>query len=624
MYKPKSSTVKLIGEVYEKFNRSEQLRNQSFSYFNDLTLEDTINESQKRWMSYTPPRDAEDDWRTQVFMPETRNKILAILSFIAANRLRAEFYARNKNSVVNKQLSQILKSLYDYSMDSERGDMKFIMATLETIIKGTVIVQDSYSYITRDIKKVTKYNPKTGSFEYEKDSFLEEDQCVQKVIPLEDVFIPNFYEPDIQKQPYIHVWEELDYQSFMAKYGKYKNAKDVPRTLEDMPGKDGDMYFYERWSSRTKEGNIGIIHYYNKQQDLHLIVANGVLITDEDRPIIYDHKRYPFAKTIFEPIAVDFFYGLSLPMKILSEQDVLNTMYNMMLDREYMSIMPFFFTSLEDEIEESSIGPFQRVQVSDTSQIREANIQGVRNSNINMVGMVRDSISNSTIDESQMGGVSDGTATAVQQARESAMRILGLLSKFMEELTYETARQRISNILQFYVTDVIEEEKELRSYNQLLSDGTYGLKIIRLVGSKDKMPKGKEVEKMAGKTDMNVEIVYITPKMLHNIDYDIQIVPASSVIESKSMQKALGLEYTQFMLQAFGDMVDRGKLFEYVNELFDKNAEQMQKQQASQEEMMQQMMMAQQGAEGTEQVVNSPRMQQLLGSPEQSISGLAQ
>lgn len=624
-YKPSAQEQERIADIYNKFQHCWALRKQPFSYFDDMSLEDMINESVKRWTSYLPPRDANDDWRTQVFMPDTRNKILAILSFVAAQRQRAEFYARRQGEVMNKTVSAVLKSLYDYSLDTERGDYKFIMQTLENLVKGTVVVHETYSYIERDVKEIKKYNPVDGSFEYEKKTIVDEDMCIQNLIPLEDFFIPNFYQPDIQKQPYIIIREEHDYENFQLKYGKYKNADAVKAKANFLSDKEGEMYFYENWQERVDEHTVEVVHYYNKSMDVHNIIANGVLITAIDRPIIYDHKDYPVSKTILEPYAPDFFYGMPLPMKIVSEQDVVNTMYNMMLDREYLSIMPFFFTSLDDEIEESSIGPFQRIQVSDTSAIREANIQGIKSSNIKMLDFVRDSISKSTIDDSMMGVVSGGTATAVQQARESATRILGLLLKFMSELTYDVAQQRVQNILQFYATDVIEgTTKEFRAYNQVLSDGTYGMKVVRLVDSKDKMPDQAEVVEMAGESDENVEIHYITPQSLRDIEYDLKIVPASSVEESKSMRKALGMEYVNFLLQAFPDMADRGRLFEMVNELFDQDSERMQRDQAEnpQQEMMEQMM-ATEGGEATDATMASPRMQQLLKAPEQSIAGLA-
>lgn len=626
VYKASQEEQDRLRLIYNRMYDCIELRNQPFSYFDNQSLEEYINESVKRWNSYIPPRDA-TDWRTSVFMPDTRNKLLAILSFVAAQRQRAEFVARDKYHPVNKSMSAVLQVMYDYSMDAEQGDMKFINATLENLIKGTVVVWEGCEYSKRDVKKVKEYDPITGEYKTETEEMIDQDNCVQRVIPLEDVYIPNFYEPDIQKQPYVIIREEMEYTLFKDKYKKWQNFDYVQPRMYLTEDKEGDIFFYERWASRVDEDTIEVLNYYDKWNDTHNIVANGVLLTPVDRPIIFDHKQYPFAKTINEPMGIDFFYGKSVPQKILSEQDVVNTLYNMLLDRTYLSVMPWFLTSLEDEIEESEIGPLQRVQVSDVSQFREANIQQVGSAELQMFDRVRDSISSSTVDESMMGSVADGTATAVQHARESATRVLGLLIKFMSHLTYQQSRLRAANILQFYPagsgmkggTDD-KELKEYRADNQTLSDGQVGLKVVRMVGDKKQAPEKRRVMEEVGRSDRPTEIIYITPRQLHMIDYDVKIIPTSSVAESQSLQKALGLEYNQVMLSAFPDMVNREKLFEYVNELFDQSPQEMKQDQQQQQAMLENAMAGEaQGEAATPEIA-----QQLMGNPEQSLGQLVQ
>jgi hypothetical protein len=625
VYKPSETERERVKHIYDAMYDCIDLRDQPFNYFDNQSLEDYINESVKRWNSYIPPRDAED-WRTSVFMPDTRNKILAILSFVAAQRQRAEFTARDKYHPVNKVMSQVLKAMYDYSMDQERGDMKFNMATLENLIKGTVVVWEGYSYSKRTVKKVTEYDPITDEMKYEEEEMVDEDNCVQRVIPLEDVYIPNFYESDIQKQPYVIIREEIDYKLFLDAYSKWDNVKYVKPSMYLTREKEGEMFFYERWTSRTDVNTVEVLHFYDKWNDIHNIVANGVLLTKVDRPIIFDHKQYPLAKTVYEPMAVDFFYGKSLPQKILSEQDVVNTLYNMLLDRTYLSVMPWFLTGIEDEIEESEIGPLQRIQVSDVTQFREANIQQVGQAELKIFDLVRDSISTSTVDEAMMGSVAGGTATAVQQARESATRILGLLLKFMSDLTYQQAKLRAANILQFYpagnqMKGRKDEEgiKEYRAEGQTLSDGKVGLKVVRMISDKDKAPTKKQVRDEVGNSDGPTEIVYVTPRSLAMIDYDVKIVPASSVAESKSLQKALGLEYNQVMLSAFPDMVNREKLFEYTNELFDQSPDEMRQAPEQQQSLANLAAGEAQEGEATPEVA-----QQLMGNPEAALGQLIQ
>lgn len=600
-YKPKKQEQDRLTEIYNDMRDTWEIRHRGFNYFDDADLNEYINESVKRWNSYLPPRGAED-WRTAVFMPETRNKIIAIASFIASQRMRVELTARSKNSKSDKKLASLLKSLYDYSMDSDNGDQKFLLTTMEALIKGTAIIFEGYDYRIREVKKVTDINWETGEKKFTKEEIIDADNCTWDIIPLEDVFIPDFYEADIQKQPYIIIRELVSYTTAQSRYNKYPLFKHV-KTREHFSTdeKEGNIFFYENWNGRTnEEDQVEILHYYRKSEDRHDIVANGVLLTDMDNPIIFDHKDYPFSKTVFEPMGVDFFYGKGLTQKIASEQDVLNTMYNMMLDRTYLSIMPFFFTSLMDEIEVDDIGPFQRVQVSDPSKIREANIASIQGGDIQMMEKIQESMNKSSVDPAQQGQVSGDTATAVLQARESSIQIMGLFMNFLGWMMYNQATQRLANILQFFPKPnrLKNSEgkfaiKENVMEDQMLSDGTTGIRIVRLVDDMKKVPndiqREDEAIAEAEKAEEAVEITYVTPQMLRDIDFKIKVVPASSIPETKSLRKAMALEYANTAFQFFPDMVNKPKVLEMINEVFDINSDEMNK---SEEEMEQEKQVA--------------------------------
>lgn len=566
-------------EIEENFNNCLSKRSESYFLFDDHTFEEYINESVRLWNSYLPPVD-DDNWRSNVFMPETRNKTIAILSFVAGQRMRVEISARKRDKAPDKVLSGVVKSSYDYSLDHEGGDKKFFLEALECSTKGTVIVFEGYNYRTRKIRQFKDYDFATGEYKQKVEKeIIEEDDCFKKVIPLEDLYIPNFFEEDIQKQSYLIYREEVDYQTFKSRFGKYKDFDKVPYTNNQIADKDGKYDYYQRYWERIKNGNVEILTQYNKEKDQVDISANGILLTPLDNPFIWDHKQYPFGKAVFEPMTTDFFYGKSLPQKFISEQIVLNTMYNMFLDRTYLSVMPWFITSLVDEIEMNEIRPMGRIQVSDPDKMREAQIKPVGTGEFNMLQTVLDSISKSSIDVSQQGQVSSDTATGIMQARESSVRMMGLFLNSLAWMEYELARLRISNILQFYPkpnslkTGTI---REIQEENQILSDGTKGLKIIRLMKDSDLSPElGRNIQTEVNESETSMEITPITSKMLKDIDYKLKIVPNSSVPETKSLRKALALEYTDVVLQRFPDLSNREKLFDYINEVFDQNTEEM-------------------------------------------------
>lgn len=563
-----------LNDIYSKFEDCLDMQNKPFRYFDDQSLVEYINNAERRWNGYLPRRE-ENDWRAHVYMQETRNKIIAIASFAASQRLRIEFDARLKNNPIDKELSNIVQGLYDHSMDSEKGDEKFIITAIEDMIKGTVIVYEGYEYRKRKIRPLKTYNWETGEFTADEKEIVDADNCFQKIIDLKDFFIPNWYEPDVQKQDYMIIREFTTVTNAKARYRKFKNISQVEARSPETNKSKYD--YWENWQSRVNGNECEILHYYNKWDDEYLIVANGVMLTPLDNPIPFDHKDYPVSKTVFEPMSHDFFYGKSLPQKMMSEQDVLNSLYNMFIDRSHLSALPWFVTSQQDEIEIGEIGPGEVVQLNDAEQFREGKVSSVSSGDVQMMEMIKSNMSKSSVDPIQEGAQSQGTATSVLQAREASIQKMGLFMVYLAQLTYQQAKQRIANEIQFYPKPNKLKKgflNEIVMEDSILSDGQTGLKIIRLV-EKNKAPEGMKDGYIKKKDEVKetgeqVERYYVTPAILKNIDYKIKIIPASSVPETKTLQKAMVLEYANTLAAnpEFARMANWEKVFEIINDVF--------------------------------------------------------
>ena len=63
-------------------------------------------------------------------------------------------------------------------------------------------------------------------------------------------------------------------------------------------------------------------------------------MTECDNPNPRIDKMLPFAKTIYEPINADgnFFYGKSLVNKLGPDQEVIDVLYQMIIDGTYLNL----------------------------------------------------------------------------------------------------------------------------------------------------------------------------------------------------------------------------------------------------------------------------------------------
>ena len=63
-YKPNKKEKEEIDDIYQTLNDMIEERNQTYPHFNDRTLIQYINDSEKRIQGYVPTREAQgkDDW----------------------------------------------------------------------------------------------------------------------------------------------------------------------------------------------------------------------------------------------------------------------------------------------------------------------------------------------------------------------------------------------------------------------------------------------------------------------------------------------------------------------------------------------------------------------------------
>lgn len=566
----------LLTEIYQNIDYCVGLKQRPFHYFDDMSFEMMINASVRRANSYNPPQ-AANDWRVAVNMPETEDKLQAILGFITANRPRVEISARTDQKLIDKRIGKALDVITDASLDAEDGDAKMTSGSQEVLTKGTVVMYEGYEKVYRTIKDEKKVDKKTNKVTYTEKKICDSKKPIQRLVPIENFYIPNFYEVDLQKQGYVIEREEMNYHVAQQVYGNYPNWKHVQTSQQIKITKEGNYFFYENWGERVYEETVEILHWYHRTKDLYIIVINGVLMTEIDNPIPFKHKNYPFSYAVCQRYAPDFFWGKPLPMRLLSRQDFLNTLIRLAADRGVMSLLPWFVTSEESNIMPSDIGPMEVITVSDVTQFREAKIDPMQQGDVQLINMFQDSMSRSAVDPSQQGQVTSATATAVQNARESAINSLGLIIRFLSWMTHNQTRQRISNILQYHVIgDVYDKDMknpEFRVSGKKLSDGTTGDIIVRIVADEKDIPSPEKQAEELAKSDGNVEVIYVTIEELHNIDFYIKIIPTSRVAESRALTKALFIEALQLIMQTFPDMANRQKLFEQLLETFDLDSE---------------------------------------------------
>ena len=586
-YTPSKEEKKEVEFVYKETKLMIVQRNNKWKEFNDRTLVEFTNDSDKRLNSYVPSREnqGKEEWQANVFHPDTKNKLKAIVAAVALTPPDSKYRAVSQaDGGLDLKRAEIIKELVRHSYYQQNPELEIFFDGWEAAGKGTIIKYEGYLKTKYKRKFIKSYDLTTGEIEVEEKEVDVDDKCIEIAVPLTEFYIKNFHIFDIQKQPAIAWIQYLDEDAAESEFGQYKNWKYVPTKGGEFKD-ENDTFFYSKWGTRTEENEYEVIRYYNKYQDKYDIVVNGVPLLIA--PMLWGRKdkKYPFAKSIFEPfIDRNFFYGNSLPNSLMGQQDVINQLYNMGLDKTYRSMNPPLLSNLKNkdllEMENENIGMDSTIYVDDVNQIKFQEIPGVTNSEMAMLTLTSRGIDLSTVDANQQGIAGRGvTAREIVIANENAKKLKGILFMFLKDLWIQKTKLRVLNILMNYTQPKVQEimgEDGVKKYtesfrtfnieNSEFPSGEKGLLSVQMVGNDEELPTEKELDEEESKWKMtgeNFQKLVITSDYLDNYDYDVQVISESIYQKDASELQALSLEKIQTIANLFPQifMMNQSVLF---------------------------------------------------------------
>lgn len=561
------------------------IRNRPFEEFNNFSLVDRLNMDRQSFNQYvyTEARDPADEWKSRAFRPVVRNKIMTIAAHITAAVIYPNIYAQNDQDMEDRNSAMVMRDLIEWANEQAEYDRTFIDAVINALVDPIAIIHTEYAEKYREIKEYINENQDEYSEEYGEDESEEDVESgekpkrkwkVKKVldelysgfkdcIVLPDEFlIANPYVQNVQMQPYIFWRKVIPFETARAKYGHNKDFTEYVRPGIQFLYSDVQDVFYEVYDEDLGDRMTEEITYYDRSNDLQLIYVNGILMDDPDTPNPRKDKLYPFATTGYEKFNSRFFYYKSLAFKLAPDEEVVNTLYRMIIDGTYMQIMPPAVVFGNEEVSSDVMAPGIITTIS--SDNPNASFQTLATNNNLVAGMntmqkVESSISESSSDDLQSGKAIQGSQTAFEISRleQNARVMFGLFAKMIGFMVRDFGTLRVGDVLQFVtVGDAMELESDegvMRFKNFVLPekmvDGKMKTRVIKFDGEMpDEMTeeeadeRSMDVLKEQEKLGNNAHICYVNPTLFRKLKFKIKVVPEALFPKSDAIKKALKLE----------------------------------------------------------------------------------
>lgn len=594
VFSPNQDQNDAINQVLRDYSKARTVMQKNYNYFNGRNLYDCVDDWTKRWNGYIPAQNPLlDTTQSQIFLNYTRNAIISYLVKIAMSLVKPKILAVNKkNMIQSKQFAQFLTDANQFSLNAENGESKFFAAALETTVKGTCITYEGYMRQEQEMEVPDKFDAMTGKMKTKKVNKILYDDCFQKIHPIEDFYIANPFQPDIQRQEYIIPRRLTTYTEAKDEFGHYPLFEHVKAGAYTITS-DVTTFYKNQLISELAKDQVEILPWYNKSKNKHILLINGIPIYIGVLP--FKDGRYPFAKAIFEPFANDFFWGAGFPNKIMGEQDLKNMLFNMMVDKTSGSLLPYGLSSdLDDIIEDEVLAPNKIRKVGDINKWKFDTLPGISPGEVQMLQLTdkelndnSNGVSSSGQSSSPRGGKLAARQVLMQQ--QESMQKLGFSASFLEDYEKDRTDLRLAHILQFYsipkleaVTGVSGGDQKKLLYrditlnNTRLSNGKTGTKIIKLTDKltpssrKDMADKLSVIEATGDASGTPTEAIAVDINTFNDYNLEVQVIKNSSYEKNYVIQQSKRMEFANWRLGlAQVAPVNAPELVKWVEEAYD-------------------------------------------------------
>lgn len=495
-------------------------------------------------------------WRSRAIRPVVRNKCISIGAHATARMMFPKVFAHDTSSENQHDAAQVLMDLMEWTAEQSNYARTSLGATIQAEVSPACIVHTEYVEVYRDVKR-----KKNSDGSWVKETVLDETLSGQQntIVPVDQLYIENFFEPDIQKQGWL-LWRRVQSYSLL----KEKYARRYPDKWKYVkPGvqivyNDANQTFYDVYDTNMRPYDGEEIIYWNRGLDLMIIMVNGVMLTDYDNPNPRNDKLYPFAKTGYELINSKCFYYKSLAFKISHDADIINTLYPMIVDGTYLDVMPALINTGGEAIAQSVIIPGGVTTLADPN----AKLTPVRQGSnlaagLNTLAVLEDSLNQSS--EVPLVPDKGGPPTAYQISKTEQERntVLGMFLQMIGDYVKQLGTLWLGDIMQYLTiaeVDQITDNPELVYKTFLLhnkkQNGKSKTRKIQFdqglssdpVSEYDRLQRSYETLKMEGGDKSDMEIYRVNPELIRKLKYMVVISPDVLNPLSEEVERALKLE----------------------------------------------------------------------------------
>lgn len=559
-YKPSDIEKAAIARVIDCFTKGDTTMRKPRREFNDLSVLSRNTIDQMAFNTYQPNNgdplegDQTQAWRSNAMRPISRNKVISVAAHATARIIFPKVFAYDLSNDEQQDAALVMESLMEWAGNRANYDKTALYATINALVCPASIIYTDFSDVYRTVKRK---KGKDGQWIAEEEIDPESSGFHDEIVPVDELYIENIYEPDIQKQGWLIRRKVISYTLAKAKYLNYDNFSYVQPGMQTIFN-DANISFYAVYDNELRGDNVEEIIFWSKEDDVRLVLVNGVLLTDPDEPNPRQDKLYPFSKTGYEIIGDgQFFYYKSLVFKSQQDEKIINTLYPMVVDGTYLALFPPMYKIGQDAISSDvmipgSVSNFKDINTKMEPLFMGGNIMQGLTTLFNVEKSINESAADNFAGQINEQGTKGGkTAYGISVMNQQANVILGLFVQMISQFVREFGKLRMGDILQYLtVADAASIGGKELVYQTFLLAGKEGESVKKMmfdgsmpdeVGNYDdkELEMSYETKKMEGDRQ---SLFRVNPRLYRTLKFMVGINPDIYNPMSEELEKQYGLE----------------------------------------------------------------------------------
>jgi len=566
VYNPDQETKDITALILDAFRWGDITLRKPRREFNDLSLLSRSMVDQMAFNIYQPNNgqayegDALNAWKSHAMRPIVRNKVMSIVAHCTARMLFPKVFARNEQSESQDDAAMIMRDLIEYASDENEYAKTTLYAMISACVNPYSLLHIEYAEAYRTIKTEKDNNGK-----WKTEEILDQDNSGFQLtpVPCDEFYFEDFYQENIQKQGWL-IWRRVqNYATMQAKYGKCENFKYVKPGYQVLYN-DANITFYEVYDSNLRSSLCEEVLFYSKPLDLFIKMVNGVMMSEPDNPNPRIDKNYPFIKFGYEVLNEGRCFAYkSLAFKMQPDADIINTLYPLIIDGTYLSVMPPLIIAGEETIGADVVIPGVATTISNpNATVTPLRVAQDLQAGLQTLATVEESINQSSEDVINFDKRETAYARSVQV--QEAQTLLGPFVIMISDYVKQYGNLLKSDIIQYLtIADVskITDNPELVFKTFVVPDRQTdgGTKSRRIkfdnslpedISDEDEMKMSYDILEEQKGEKTTEEIYKVQPKLFRELKFMVSVSPDVITPMSDDMEKAFGLELFDRAIQA--------------------------------------------------------------------------